>query len=188
MKTILPLLPLFVLLLIADRADSACKTIKRDRYLITVRKLDREQMVTNRIKQYKSMNLSDERIKELTSELSAQLKNNLYFSITVDGNPGKKTSVMDDGDIEYDSDPDNYSNNLRELLFGLGESIYLVDQSGNKIKPEIYNFERTFGLSTAKSLMVLFSKAKLEKGTRKVELIVDKIGPLKHRERIPFTI
>jgi hypothetical protein len=190
LKLLKIILPLLLLLLLVNCAtnDSATKIIDRGNYRIIISRVEKEQLIATRLKLYADMNIEKKRLQELNSEFTEQFKHNLYFSVTVEGTPQQTQVVSENGNIEFSNDFEKYGANLRELLFGLNESIYLLDKKGNKVKPELYNFERNFGLSNANSILLLFSKAKIAESTRRIELIIDEIGPIKHRERVPFTI
>jgi len=167
-------------------AHGTIKKIERDGYSIIVEYKDGRKLIQQRTKLMAEMNLAQEQIDTFTAQLREQMKQQYLFSVTVLMDKEKGDFVLRNNTLQ------DYSKNLRELLFALGDKVYLKDKDGNTVYPSVYNMDRTFGLTNDHAVLFTFPRYDNEGKTllkkNRIEFIIDGFGPIAHKEVFPFTL
>lgn len=118
--------------------------------------------------EYRMSNGSDEQ-QDNIQKLKSQYDESIYFRLQM--------SFIDDSDLIFNTP--NYSSLLDKLVFGLKEEIYLKTNKASKVPLQIYNFERNYGLT--KDRVILLSFPRVFDGeeilsSRHIELIINEFG------------
>ena len=79
-----------------------------------------------------------------------------------------------------------YSQWLQKLLFGLNKMIYLQDKAGQKTELDTYHFERTYGMSKSRTLLLMFPSDPLQAPTS-IDLVIEEFGLGIGQQRLTFT-
>lgn len=165
-------------------ANGGTRSVKRTGYMITARYCKPGRLVSERSKVIRQMNMGEEREKVLIAEYRETVSTNLVFAIEARLTDPSPDAVR--ADMEYSAGEGKYSKNLQNMFFGGEQNIFLETTDGKTIRPILCNFERNFGLSPVKSLLVAFDKRQIN--TNEVTLVVDRFGPIQQREKFNFKI
>ncbi|MCB0279947.1 MAG: hypothetical protein KDD94_10610 [Calditrichaeota bacterium] len=99
-----------------------------------------------------SATIDNDRIEAIKERCRKFYGNGIYFKVTLAKADGK--------DIVYDqmSHFGEWSQQLQKLLFGLKEYIYLETDEIKEIPLSVYDFERSFGYTKDRSMLLVFPK------------------------------
>ena len=174
-----------------DNSASYIQSIASGDFVITVEYKSPESFITDRISKMKEMNLDSNLLKLKTEELKKQSENQMLFFMTVSPKQDSATSA-NNASLAQQVDFATYSNNLRTLLFGLQDKVYLRDKKGNKIYPSVYNYEKNFELSKKQNFVFAFPKMNNDGKTfligNRVYFVIDRIESICNQEQLLFRI
>jgi hypothetical protein len=95
----------------------------------------------------------------------------LYVQLTLSMSDSKSDVVYN----QLQKGQEVYNTWLRKLMFGLTEYVYVQTAQGDKIKPETYDFERTYGMLPHRRVLLVFPGS-LKDQEKDAKLIIKEFG------------
>ena len=166
--------------------DGTTQRVVRSEYSVSVELREEEEVLQAQRRRLKEMHFTPEEIEEELHKLMKSFSDQVMFVVTV--GPGKRNKG---DDVVYSGDAGKVSERLSRLLFSVQEVVAIENSCGERVRPSIANTERSFGLTNGRSIVLMFDKQELRcdvEGAQSIALVLDDLGPVKHRERFDFRI
>ncbi len=128
------------------------REIRRNGYIIRVNYLPLRYFELRHLVALGQQASEDSR-RQAMEEAAAQYDSGLYFMITLAHEDPNR-------DVEYEriGNYSDYSAQLQKFLFRMGEYIHLETATNSDIKLSVYDFERTYGYTKHRKMLVCFPK------------------------------
>lgn len=174
----------FLFLFCTGCGRSDAQVCSSNGYTLKAELVNASAVVKKREKQLVEMGYTPDDVTEKLAELSEGLKSSYTFRIYLGATDSEERTTSGSSDPVFGGTESaaDYSKKLHQLLFGLAESITLIDGHGKSYPPEAYHLERTFGLTAGRAIMVSFPRENIESSAkREITLQVENAGPVAQR-------